>query len=74
MNKKPYCAPSLQIQQISIGEFCAGVCANRRLNSTPGSGGNGTWAGTIRNINEAGYRTLRVIEGEDAGDYIVLSY
>lgn len=71
MNKRTYCSPSLEIQKISLGEFCAGTCRNTQLTST--QDGNGTWAGTIRNINEAGYRTLRTIDGEYGEDYVVLS-
>ena len=69
MNKRTYCSPSLEIQKISLGEFCAGSCRNTKLASTQ----DGTWAGTIRNINEAGYRTLRTIDGEYGEDYVVLS-
>lgn len=73
MNKRKYCSPSLEIQKISLGEFCVdgGSCRNTKVAST--ENGNGTWAGTIRNINQAGYRTLRTIDDEYGVDYIVLS-
>ena len=67
MKKKAYEAPTLHINRISLGEFCAS-CANTKIAAE-----DSTWGGTIRNINQAGYRTLRTIEVGYEEDYVVLS-